>query len=50
MAYLSLRVDEHHEPVEELRRILGVARKQLVPFVKMLPTRRNPRGAKMRPW
>jgi uncharacterized Ntn-hydrolase superfamily protein len=42
--YLSLRVDEHSSPVQELRRILGVARRQLLPFVDTLPTRSNPAG------
>lgn len=32
-AIADLRVDEHAEPVAELRRILGVARRQLFPFV-----------------
>lgn len=42
--YLSLRVDEHSEPVAELRRVFEVARRQVVPFVETLPTRANPRG------
>lgn len=35
--YLDLRVDEHAAPLAELRRILGVARRQLVPFVEGMP-------------
>ncbi len=43
--YLDLRVDEHPDPVAELRRVHGVARRELLPFVEALPTRDNPRGA-----
>lgn len=42
---LDLRVDEHAEPVAELRRILGVARHQLVPFVAGMPRKDGPAGA-----
>jgi uncharacterized Ntn-hydrolase superfamily protein len=42
--YLSLRVDEHHYPVAELRRIYEVARHQLLPFVDGMPSRANPLG------
>jgi uncharacterized Ntn-hydrolase superfamily protein len=42
--YLSLRVDEHAIPVAELRRILGIARLQLLPFVEGMPTRDDPIG------
>jgi uncharacterized Ntn-hydrolase superfamily protein len=42
--WLDLRVDEHRNPVAELRRILGVARHQLLPFVDGMPTRKNPLG------
>jgi uncharacterized Ntn-hydrolase superfamily protein len=41
-AALDLRVDEHAEPVAELRRVLEVARHQLVPFVDGMPTRDDP--------
>lgn len=41
-AALDLRVDEHAEPVAELRRVLEVARRQLVPFVDAMPTRDDP--------
>lgn len=34
---LDLRVDEHAAPVRELRRVLGVARLQLLPFVEGMP-------------
>ena len=44
-AYRSLRVDEHRQPVAELRRIFEISRQQLFPFVALLPTRANPQGA-----
>lgn len=34
---VDLRVDEHHHPIAELRRVLGVARMQLLPFVQGMP-------------
>ncbi|NBB84113.1 MAG: DUF1028 domain-containing protein [Alphaproteobacteria bacterium] len=43
-AAVDLRVDEHPDPVLELRRVLEVARRELFPFVEALPTRENPRG------
>lgn len=43
-ASLDLRVDEHPDPVAELRRVFGVAEEQLVPFIARLPTRENPLG------
>ncbi|TCK30286.1 putative Ntn-hydrolase superfamily protein [Ancylobacter aquaticus] len=36
---LDLRVDEHARPVAELRRVLEIARVQLVPFVEGMPRR-----------
>ena len=42
--YLDLRVDEHSDPVAELRRIYEVAKVELLPFMKALLTRKNPRG------
>ncbi|MGD8150653.1 DUF1028 domain-containing protein [Ornithinimicrobium sp. Y1694] len=41
---VDLRVDEHPDPVAELRRVFGVAQEQLFPFLDMLPTRDNPAG------
>jgi uncharacterized Ntn-hydrolase superfamily protein len=38
-AWLDLRVDEHPRPVAELRRILTIARRQLLPFVERMPKR-----------
>lgn len=43
--FLDLRVDEHREPVAELRRVFEVARRQLQPFVATFPTRDNPLGS-----
>lgn len=42
--YLDLRVDDHHDPVGELRRVHTVATQELLPFVDTLPTRENPAG------
>ena len=41
----DLRVDEHPQPVAELRRVHEIARLQLLPFVEGLPTRANPLGS-----
>ena len=43
-ARLDLRVDEHSQPVAELRRIAGIARLQLLPFVDGMPKRGEPAG------
>ncbi len=40
----SLRVDEHRQPVPELRRIFAVCQQQLYPWLGTLPTRTNPLG------
>ena len=42
--YLDLRVDEHADPVAELRRIYEVAETDLLPLVSMMPTKENPAG------
>jgi uncharacterized Ntn-hydrolase superfamily protein len=42
--YIDLRVDDHPDPVAELRRIYEVARTEVVALVEALPTRKNPRG------
>lgn len=42
--YIDLRVDEHPEPVVELRRIYEVFKVQMLPFIEALPTRRNLKG------
>lgn len=41
---VDLRVDEHPEPVAELRRIFEVAKRELFPFIAALPTRERPAG------
>ncbi len=43
--HLDLRVDEHPEPVAELRRVHEVAKRELLPFVAALPTRARPAGS-----
>ncbi|MDB5108741.1 MAG: hypothetical protein JWM69_1682 [Candidatus Binatus sp.] len=40
----DLRVDEHRDPVAELRRIFEVAKRELFPLMAALPTKLNPRG------
>lgn len=42
---LDLRVDEHAAPISELRRILIIARRQLVPFIAGMPRKDGPAGA-----
>lgn len=42
--YLDLRVDDHPDPVAELRRIYELAKQELVPFVEAMPTRAEPAG------
>ena len=42
--WLDLRVDEHAKPVSELRRILTIARQQLVPFIDGMPKRGKAAG------
>ncbi len=42
--YVDLRVDEHPNPIEELRRIFEVAKRELFPFRNLYPTRNNPGG------
>ncbi len=41
----DIRVDEHPEPVAELRRIMTIARPQLLPFVEGLPSPEQPEGS-----
>jgi uncharacterized Ntn-hydrolase superfamily protein len=41
-ALSDIRVDEHAEPISELRRVLRIARAQLVPFIAGMPKRGNP--------
>ncbi len=41
---VDLRVDEHRDPVRELRRVYEVAKRELFPSLAAMPTRENPRG------
>jgi uncharacterized Ntn-hydrolase superfamily protein len=41
-ALIDIRVDEHAEPISELRRVLRIARAQLVPFIAGMPKRGRP--------
>jgi uncharacterized Ntn-hydrolase superfamily protein len=43
-AWLDLRVDEHRNPVAELRRIFEIAKHQLLPFIDGMPSREDPLG------
>ncbi len=45
-AYADLRVDEHADPVAELRRVFTIASQSLLPYIKVggMPTRANPAG------
>ena len=42
--YVDVRVDEHPDPVAELRRVWNVARQQLLPLLRLMPTPDNPLG------
>lgn len=42
--YVSLRVDENMQPVQELRRIFETCRTQLLPLMDAMPSRANPLG------
>ena len=41
---LDLRVDDHAEPLVELRRLHEVARSHFIPFMRFMPTREKPSG------
>jgi len=41
-AWVDLRVDEHENPVAELRRVFEIARHQIAPFIEGMPTRGDP--------
>ncbi len=43
-AWLDVRVDEHRHPVAELRRVLEIAKQQLLPFIDGMPSRDDPIG------
>ena len=42
--YVDLRVDDHPNSIEELRRIFEAAKRELFPFRNLYPTRKNPGG------
>jgi uncharacterized Ntn-hydrolase superfamily protein len=46
---VDLRVDDHPEPVAELRRILELTRAQVRPLIEILPTRASPNGGEAPP-
>jgi len=41
---LSLRVDDHVDPLAELRRLYGVAQERFIPFASAFPTPERPHG------
>jgi uncharacterized Ntn-hydrolase superfamily protein len=41
---VSLRVDDHEDPLRELTRLEGVGRERLFHYVKFMPSRANPHG------
>ncbi len=43
-AHLDLRVDDHPDPVVELRRLFEEAKRESLPFKQFLPTRSRPAG------
>jgi uncharacterized Ntn-hydrolase superfamily protein len=47
---LDLRVDDHAEPLEELRRLYGVAHERFLAFMDAMATRANPAGITDRSW
>ena len=42
--FLDLRVDDHAEPLTELRRLYEVSLERYQPFVSCLPSRTRPAG------
>ncbi len=47
---LDLRVDDNAEPLEELRRLYGVAHERFLAFMDAMATRANPGGITDRSW
>ncbi|HLQ72646.1 MAG TPA: DUF1028 domain-containing protein [Bacillota bacterium] len=41
---MDIRVDEHDEPVTELRRVLEITQEKLSPFIAQLPSKNYPSG------
>jgi uncharacterized Ntn-hydrolase superfamily protein len=42
--YLDLRVDDHRDPLVELRRLYAESRRFYLPFLRFLPSRQDPGG------
>lgn len=40
----DIRIDEHDDPIGELRRVYGVFGRELLPHIRRMSTRRNPMG------
>jgi uncharacterized Ntn-hydrolase superfamily protein len=47
---LDLRVDDHPEPLDEIRRLYGVAHERFLAFMDAMATRTNPGGITDRSW
>jgi uncharacterized Ntn-hydrolase superfamily protein len=43
--WFDIRVDEHRNPVAELRRVFEIASRQLLPFTMGMPSRKDPIGS-----
>jgi hypothetical protein len=41
---LTIRVDDHAEPLPELRRLLGIWRSERAPYLGNSPSKANPAG------
>jgi uncharacterized Ntn-hydrolase superfamily protein len=41
---VSLRVDDHEDPIRELERLESVGRQRVFHYMKFMPTRQNPQG------
>ena len=41
---VSLRVDDHEDPIAELRRLESVGRQRIFHYNKLMPSRQNPSG------
>jgi uncharacterized Ntn-hydrolase superfamily protein len=42
--YLSLRVDDHADPIPELRRLWALSEQSFAPYRELMPTRERPSG------
>ena len=43
-AFLDIRVDDHEDPIAELRRLYAKSLERFQPFASCLPSRSNPAG------